>query len=69
MFMSLCHIYAVDVPTVSIRKEEFKYHNLIPTNTETFCDKNSHLTNYADGNYQIGNNINVVESKPYGLSL
>ena len=34
---------------VSLRKEEFKYLNLTPTNTEAFCGKTPHLTDWAGG--------------------
>ncbi|RXH78729.1 hypothetical protein DVH24_002247 [Malus domestica] len=30
--------------TVFLRKEKFKYHNLTPSNIETFYDKTPHLT-------------------------
>ncbi|RXH93495.1 hypothetical protein DVH24_014071 [Malus domestica] len=39
--------------------------NLIPTNTETFCDKTSHLKDCAGGNYQVGDNIGVVGNGLY----
>ena len=47
---------------VSLRKEEFKYLNSTPTNTEVFCDKTPHLTNCAGGNYQVEDNIGAVGS-------
>ncbi|RXH70501.1 hypothetical protein DVH24_013247, partial [Malus domestica] len=37
-----------------IRKQEFKYPNPTPTNTEAFCDKISYLTDCACGNYKLG---------------
>ena len=50
--------------TVSMRKKEFKYPNPTPTNTEAFCDKTPHLTDCAGGNYQVGDNVNVIEVRP-----
>ncbi|RXI00203.1 hypothetical protein DVH24_037751 [Malus domestica] len=51
--------------TVFMRKEEFKYPNSTPTNTEAFCDKISHLTDCVGGNYQVGDNIGDVGSGNY----
>ncbi|RXH81161.1 hypothetical protein DVH24_005075 [Malus domestica] len=46
--------------TVSLTKEEIKYFNPTPTNTETFCDKTSYLTDCVGGNYQVRDNISIV---------
>ena len=52
------------IGVVSLRKEMFKYPNSTPINTESFCDKILHLTDYACSKYQVRDNIRVVGSKP-----
>ena len=48
-----------------MRKQEFKYPNLTPTNTEFFCDKTPQLTDYAGGNCQVEENIDVIGNVPH----
>ncbi|CAN6541725.1 unnamed protein product [Malus baccata var. baccata] len=57
--------------TVLMTKEEFKYPNLTPTNTDAFCDKTPHLTDCAGDNYQVGDNIEPDSRDGYedGLEL
>ncbi|RXH75213.1 hypothetical protein DVH24_029934 [Malus domestica] len=57
--------------TVLMTKEEFKYPNPTPTNTDVFCDKTSHLTDCASDNYQVRDNIEPDSRDGYedGLGL
>ena len=46
------------------KSNDFKYDYPTLTNTDAFCNKISHRTNYVGGNYQVGDNIDVVGSGP-----
>lgn len=54
----ISHIYHI-----SLREEEFKYYNLILTNTATFCNRTAYLTDCTGDNYEVEDNISVVESR------
>ncbi|RXI01426.1 hypothetical protein DVH24_014775 [Malus domestica] len=53
-FCSIIVFFMFFVEWLIMQKEEFKYSNLTPTNTEVFCDKTPHLTDCACGNYKLG---------------